>query len=752
MRKSRMNWGILVFFIPAIILSFMLWRDYAGQMKNINESLSRVYQLFYIDRGNKVLSVMDSDSTGLKGVLYDAKSQVKLTEIPLESNIHNQIVSSYQNGRLAVVTYEDSRGLQINMIDAEGGAKELALGTLHFSGFLDSNVIPWRGRLLISGETMGSALYIAQVDQGKLTTLNLNQEGLFPSRPTNMRVDNGISKNETAVPMFQVDLKDQRTGFISGLIPLQGQAHVSVQRQGETRFDAEDRAALEFAKKSGRSAASLIRVDSEYPQQAKFYNAMSDKWGKIVPTPQPVYQAQLYLLNDNEVLIAGSSAKDEADGKVLGYVYNERSKQFTDVTAIVGLVPYDELDGNNLHFYKQAGDDLLYYSGRETSAGWMNMKEGNIGTLSSEAVKQWQLEAGEDRISLKSFARYIKQGGALVVNWALWIVIPVFMFFLIPLLSVILTAIHRNKLENGVMVQGTIVSMSETGTYINEQPVVRFLIRFQDEGQVREVTIKKVISFLDPIRTGDSVVISYNRRKNKAVFVESSDVPEVSATDQIIEAVLTKIDAYGSVNRGQALLLHFEAGSQHYDVPVVQPAGFAYRIGERAELIIMGGVTRLFRYGRTDTPKVEEEQLTLQGEVTGIRPMDIVINQRRLTIVEMMVAYEQFRLRKTSSQFVPAGTSLQTGMKLPVVAKKSDLSKEQRLLAGKQGSGKVTNVEYIGTTGERPIARITIERDHVSYTVEQSIEPVYGVLVGDELWVAYDDSTREAVILNYSDL
>ncbi|WMT41858.1 hypothetical protein RE628_05230 [Paenibacillus sp. D2_2] len=62
----------------------------------------------------------------------------------------------------------------------------------------------------------------------------------------------------------------------------------------------------------------------------------------------------------------------------------------------------------------------------------------------------------------------------------------------------------------------------------------------------------------------------------------------------------------------------------------------------------------------------------------------------------------------------------------------------------------MTSVEFTGTTGDRPLARITVQRGDDEYLIEQSIEPVYGVEIGDELWIAYDEHKREAVIVNYA--
>ncbi|MMZ71673.1 hypothetical protein D1872_351920 [compost metagenome] len=64
----------------------------------------------------------------------------------------------------------------------------------------------------------------------------------------------------------------------------------------------------------------------------------------------------------------------------------------------------------------------------------------------------------------------------------------------------------------------------------------------------------------------------------------------------------------------------------------------------------------------------------------------------------------------------------------------------------------MTAVQYAGTLGERPLAAITAERGGVVYRITQTIEPVYGVEVGDDVWIAYDEASREAVIVNYSSI
>ncbi|WP_339324446.1 hypothetical protein [Paenibacillus sp. FSL W8-0194] len=79
------------------------------------------------------MSVEEDDDTGLRGDLYDVKTQQLLKKVPLRSNLHGQLVSTYQNGRLILVTLDDSDQLNIHAIDSEGGVKELAQKTVELA-------------------------------------------------------------------------------------------------------------------------------------------------------------------------------------------------------------------------------------------------------------------------------------------------------------------------------------------------------------------------------------------------------------------------------------------------------------------------------------------------------------------------------------------------------------------------------------------------------------------------------------------
>ncbi len=457
-------------------------------------------------------------------------------------------------------------------------------------------------------------------------------------------------------------------------------------------------------------------------------------------------------MNDEEVLIAGSTVEDELKGTVIGFVFNEKSDEFQDATGLLDQLPYENLKKNETEFYKQLDSDILYYRGGDLASGYVNMENQEAKVLSSDQIEGWMLKEDENKVSIQSFWNYLKQGGAIVINWGVWVFLVLFLFIGLAFAPRMLARSSMKKVRDGQHIKGKIINMEETGLYVNERPQVRFIVQFEDEGQMKEVEIKQVISYLNHIHIGDPVMISYNRKKHKAVFITEEDHKQMEQDAipvYINDAVLTRIERYGNVNRGQALLLRFTAEGRDYTIPVVQPFGFEYRTGEQANLILIQGMSRILRYGNGSTVKASD-QLSLKGEVIHVQKMPIIIEHKQLMLMEVMITSGANRILKVNSIFAPEKLSVNVGTVIPVNMEIDDLQKEARLLRGKQGAAKVLSVHFDGTKGERPLANIIVEKEGVSYHIKQTIEPVFGVVVGDELWIAYDEGTREAMIINYS--
>lgn len=744
--------GLLIYLVPLVVISMIAWNDYAGEIEEAQNNPAAVHNIFYLDEGRKLFSIADGEQ-GLQGMIYTTSNNQLENTIPLVSNIFKDIAVAYQNKQLIVATKDNNDRLSVHAIDATGNSKELANRSIIINDYLKNSTYMWRNRIVLvnDGWTKQSKAGLTEIQNGQLHSIDLSDFSVLPARPTNVDTTSDSFESDVAIPMLVATLKDGTSAYISGILDKQYRPSVYLPKSDSTSYEAEEQAQQQFVQHFQTDPTRLLQVENDYPKQVHFYNQSTDQVGALLPTPQPVYQAQIVLLNDQEALITGSTTKDEADGKLLGYIYNEKTKQFTDIAPLLTNKTYDQVTNDNFTFYKENTTTPLYYSDKDTSAGWFNPQDGSVSQITNAEVEQWQANDPANQKSWRGFLHYLLEGGPILFNLIIWLIIP-FLLLIIPfVIQFILRRRKANQLQKGIVTQATIIARAETGTYINEQPQVQFTVQFEDEGVLSKVNIKKVVSYLQMPSIGDSAMISYDRRKQTAIFLTTEDVPTQPPSQILYNAVLQKIDTYEQVNRGQALLLHFELDGQTYSVPVVQPNGFQYRLWDKANLIQIAGMTRLLSYGvLTDLNKKDE--LALQGEIISIQPFPVRIQQRQLMLMEVLVSQNNQRIQKVSSQFVPSQLSLSVGNQLPVTVKQHEFQRDLRLMQGKQGSAKVIAVEFNGTTGERPLARITVERGNAEYTLEQSIEPVYGVEVGDELWIAYDEQTREAMIVKYASM
>lgn len=742
--------SLLVFFIPAIVLSVMVWNDYTDDLQGNEDPYSSIAGMFYLDEGEEVVVLSKTqDFTWARLGVFDAQTGAILKDVMVQAEMQGVIPAVvYQDQGIIIPTYSDGSGLQLNHVSNSGEVKELAQSTLHVPGSLSSNVAAWRGHILITGETIGSAYYVAEIQNGMKKFALLNTD-LLPSDPIRASFVGSSLNNEQGVPLLEVDLQNGQTALVSGILDEDERPEVKIQSEEQGTFDARDEAGLQFAKPFGIDVSRLIRIDGAKGNQARFYNAQSEEWGELVPTPKPLYRAKVVLLNDEEVLIAGTDTENGQE-QLAGYVYNEKNGSFTDASALVSRLTYKDFASSDGEFYKESGSDSLYYSDMESAAGWMNISNGQAGWIDSNTLANWREAAMTQRISLSTFMAYVREGGALIINWMAWLLIPTLMFLVPAIAGPLLRQKHSRNLKEGRLVTGTIASMQETGVYVNNLPQVKFVVQFVEAGQHKQVEIKKVISLVNVPRQGDDVLISYNPRNNKAMFVTEEDVNVESDPPQTIpDALLDRIEYREPFRRGQALVLHFATREEDYPVPVIQPPGFEYRTGRRANLIVSDGVARIRSYDGTG--REEEAQLALEAEVVSVEKANLEIEGRQLLVMDLLVSRGDDRLRKSNSLFVPERYAVQTGIRIPMQMGEQDFERELRLSKGKQGAAIVRTVTYEGhTVGERPVARIDVEREGKLYRIRQSIEPVHGVQVGDEIWIAYDANSQEAMIVNYA--
>ncbi len=775
MKKSLVLFT-LIFFIPAIILSFSVWSDFSKMYDPdaTGNGVSDVKQVLYSNDGTKVLTVMDDSSDDDMLVhIYNGEGTAYDGVARLDSDMFRQTVIAYQQGKTIIAVKDLQDHILAYQFNPDSTYSNIINKPIVENGFLTSSAISWRGQILLASSDASNSdgstpPAIAMIRGGQYVYASLDQlASLQNKRVTGLTtVSTTFDTAGAMVPMYEATLADTTTAYISGVLTDKGTPLVYYKPNSDkASFDLEDEAEQYFQKQLGRSGRSAVVISGDYPKQPYLQSA-NDPSQKLLNLPKPLYQANEFLLNEDEVLITGSTAKNPDEGRTGAYVYNEVTGQSSDVSALVRNLSLEDITNGQMQFYKEANSPAVYYSYTGKSGGWMNIQTGQSKQLSNVDAKAWQLNGHSGATdshtpTLRGFWDYVRQGGPLVINWIIWLFVP-FLTLALPFVIIkIASSTHKRRLKRGIVYDATILRMKETGTRINEQPLVQFTVEFQHEGRLRTLDVNKVVSYLNAPSVGDVVMISYDPKRDKAIFVTENDqVPGMNAGNreaepQIIrQATLQRIERQGMIRRADVLILHVEAEGRVHRIPVVQAPGFTYEPYTPVLLVRIGDVVRLYRYGSSVNNHDEQDQITLDASLVSFERMNIRADNRELMLMNVSIHAGDRNVSRVNSLFVPDQTVsvMRNGMRIPVSVNRHEFARELRLLKGKQGSVKVQRVIYNGTTGERPLASIIAERDGQQYRIEQSIEPLYGVQPGDELWVSYDEDTREAVIVQYASM
>lgn len=738
----------MVFFLPAIILSVMVWNHYQEDLADGKIKENDVKRIFTFDEGKRVVSAVSKDQQ-LHYAMYDTRSAKRIKEWTISSDPFNEIWPSIQGNNLLLAFKNKDEQLMIEKLSPNGERKELVQKRVQVPSFLSSNTYQWNGRLVFTGETEGAEAVIGELKNGQFYLHKLNQLKL-PARPVSVDAVMNSFKGQTPIPIFEVTLKNDKKAYVSGISNQKHQLGVYVSKGDEPFSLIDDTVEQQLKKTIGSSEDFAVAVESAYPKRARKVTA-DGGIGEVVPTPKPIYQTYVYQLNEEEVLIAGSTAKDEAKGKLTGYMYNHRTNKVTSASKLLQSFSYESLQREELSFNKNVKSDWLYYSFNKQLTGAFETKSKELKEFPLQKVISIENASPAHQTSVDTFTQYVMKGGPLILNWAIWILIPLLLFVLAIFLPPILRRVRKNKIKDSVTLEANIVSVKETGTYINEQPVVSMRLQFEYEGQRIEKTVKTVVSYTQIPQPGQRIVVHYDPKKKRAMLLKEVDFSQPIQPKFIKGAVLRKIESYGTVGRGTVLSLTFELDQKTYIIPMIQAAGFEFTTGEKADLVDINGQLKMAAYGH-EVRNRSGKDVTLTGTIQRVKQYPIAIHEQKPIQLDVMVSNGDESITKTVSQFIPDHMQITSGTQITIQTKKEELEREMDLLQEKQGSAKVTNVSFAGVIGNLPLAIIQVERNGVLYEVKQPIDPITSVLPGDELWVAYDDMTRQAVIVKYASI
>ena len=738
----------IVFFIPAIILSVMVWNHYQDDLSDGKVTENNVKRIFTFDEGKRVVSAVSKDQQ-LHVEMYDPHSGKRISGWTAESDPFQEMWPSIQGNNLLLAFKNKDGLLMIEKLSPNGEKKELAQQKLQIPSFLNTNTYQWNGRLVFTGEMEGAAAVIGELKNGQFYVHNLNELKL-PARPVSMDAVMNSFRGQTRIPIFEVSLKNDQKAYVSGISNEKHQLGLYVSKNAEPFSLIDDAVEQRLQKTIGSSQDFAVAAESEYPKRARKVKA-DGRLGEVVPTPKPIYQTYVYQLNEEEVLIAGSTAKDEAKGKLTGYIYNHRTNKAVSASKLFQSLSYESLQREELSFNKNVKSNWLYYSFNNQLTGAYETKSSQLKEFPLQKIISIENASPAHQTSFDTFTQYVMKGGPLILNWAIWLLIPLLLFVLAIFLPPILRLVRKNKIKDSVTLQAYIVSVKETGTYINEQPVVSMRLQFEYEGQSIEKTVKTVVSYTQIPQPGQRIVIHYDPKKQKAMLLKEGDFSQPSEPKFIKGAVLRKVESYGTVGRGTVLSLTFELDQKRYVIPMIQAAGFEFRTGEKADLVDINGQLKMAAYGY-EVLNRSGKDVTLTGIIQRVKQYPVAIHEQKPVQLDVTVSSGDQSITKTVSQFIPDHMQVAAGTQITIQTKKEELERENALLQEKQGSAKVTKVEFAGVIGNLPLANIQIERNGMMYEVKQPIDPITSVLPGDELWVAYHDMTRHAVIVKYASI
>ncbi|MCM2606732.1 hypothetical protein NDQ57_18895 [Rossellomorea marisflavi] len=310
-----------VFFIPAIILSVMLWNGYNDSISEGKLKPDDISRLYTFDEGNRVISITYDHvpTTQTTASIYDTKTDQKLRSWTSGSYSFNEMWSTIQGNQLLLASKSPAEDLEIHTYYPNDDRKELVNKRLTIPSFLNSNTYQWNGRLIFSGGSEGTALILGELKDGRFLLHNLNEEDL-PARPARIEPVMNTFNGQTRIPIFEVTLKNDQKAFVSAISDDKDHLSVYVADEEDQFPIMGDAVEKQMQRDIGREQEMAVDVEWEYPNRARLVKA-DGELGKVVPTPEPVYQTKVYQLNDEEVLIAGSTEEDDAKGKLTGFIY-----------------------------------------------------------------------------------------------------------------------------------------------------------------------------------------------------------------------------------------------------------------------------------------------------------------------------------------------------------------------------------------------------------------------------------------------
>lgn len=493
---------IYLFFlgIPIFILLFFAWRmfdsyDMVQELENQQQSLTAK-----INEQPELMapltpqeSIMIRKDEELLFTIVNHETQEITYEEMLESNPFNDVAVAYQEDGIALLT---KGGILHAYFLQDAKLDSLALPNLSTDTYLHQSTIIFND-VIFSLVENDSILSVLAIHNGQMEVQTLEQlTGLADI------VDARILPH-SKIPVIQVNFYEGDNLLIGlGVDP---ELHVIATAPD----DHEGRLTIEAAIYQSPTFIKLFGTDIQLVDKTTLESSTLDI---------PLFYPQVFPISASETVIIGQEDLHTEDNYNVGLYQNDGTL----------LQSFTTQSSSELEVIAHRNNNI--YAGSSTAAGLFHENNYHTFTLndynatSIEEVTQIEQKIKEQEKnpaiwSEERMVSFIKNNESFRnISYVTIIYIIVVVIIAGTIKGINLTSkrrIERAYANGGGKIFGTISSVVQTGTYINEQPVVSALVLFTFNRENLKGKVKYTANLISPPKPGDRIEIVYDPVKDK---------------------------------------------------------------------------------------------------------------------------------------------------------------------------------------------------------------------------------------------
>lgn len=532
MRLSKVV--VLIFFIPTIIAGIILFIDfnrYSSNMEEVEVLQERIEQIeknmdlninhhvahyFKLPNGNSI--AITKELEGLIINEWDATSLEIIQSSPIESIIFNNIVSTYQNDGIVMLTANPNEESRHYYYESGKEVEKLDIPTIVDVPITDQASLVYNQMLYTVGQNENEEFIVLIVKDDDVEVVNLSE---IPELV--LAIDAGFEQPSLSVsgviyPILNLRTYDQEAYYIvlapnrSGDYPIVKDLSSIHQKDDilyEEFFDA---------------STPYIHIYKNEPHLSSLdYSVDRVK----MELPEKIFYPKLFYLSDNNVAIIGKSSFSE-NGSILGYIYDSTGTELRfDLTPFIQENSALFTDYEQSSFQIQLHNDILYTMSEEQAnaldlALGTSMPTANGDVFSEvlfQSTKQLTeeadevLEAGKVNTEEK-FNDYINNSSSAKTIGTVWLlatlIVSIILFIPFMVTRSYVKNIQRAYDNGGGRVQAVVQEVIPTNLYVNDIPHADLIVRFTYRFQKHERKLRLRTNIKEVLEVGDTIEVVYD--------------------------------------------------------------------------------------------------------------------------------------------------------------------------------------------------------------------------------------------------